>query len=247
MPRTGKDPVFFVDPFAEDAAQLTLDGAEGLHAAKVRRIRVGEPIRIADGQGHFADCFVIEVAPRSLVAKVTNHGFEPSRTPRIMVVQAIPKLDRATLAVELLTEVGVDAIVPWSAANCVARWEDPAKVVKGVARWTQTAREASKQSRRSRIPHIAQPVHIGEIAAMCADSQVIVLHESATTLINDLRPGTESVTIVVGPEGGISPDELEQLTAAGASIRRLGPDVLRTSSAGFAAVAIVSTSSGRWS
>lgn len=244
--QTGKNAVFFTDTIAPDATHLTLEGPEGVHAAKVRRIRIGESIRIADGHGRFADCVVTSVAARSLVAEVTDHGFEQPRLPKIVVVQAIPKIDRATLAVELLTEGGVDAIVPWSAANCVARWEDPAKRAKGVLRWQQTAREAAKQSRRSRIPRVEQPANLADIVTMCATSEVIVLHESAKLIIDHQSAPRDCVTVVVGPEGGISPVELAQLAAAGAQIRRLGPEVMRTSSAAFAAIAILSHSNGRW-
>lgn len=246
MVQTGKNAVFFTNTIAPDAEHLTLEGPEGVHAAKVRRIRIGESIRIADGHGRFADCVVTSVATRSLVAEVRNHGFEQPRLPEIVVVQAIPKIDRATLAVELLTEVGVDVIYPWSAANCVARWEDAAKRAKGVARWQQTAREAAKQSRRSRVPLVEQPVNLANIVTMCATSEVIVLHESAKLLIDDQPAPSDRVTVVVGPEGGINPAELAQLAAAGARIRRLGPEVMRTSSAAFAAVAILSQANGRW-
>ncbi len=247
MAASGQLPVFYTATITPEATQLTLDGDEGLHAAKVRRIRVGEHVRIADGAGTFADCIVDSVAARSLVARVVRHGFDRVRRPAITVVQALPKADRGSLAVELLTEVGVDEIVPWQARNCIARWSDPQKAAKGAAKWAVTAREAAKQSRRTRVPSVAPLASTSDLLQRAKDRLTVVLHESATqSLIQQSFSGVDDVMIVVGPEGGVSPDEVAQFQSVGAHVVHLGPEVLRTSSAGLAAVAVISAFAGRW-
>lgn len=247
MAASGQLPVFYTATISPEATQLTLDGDEGLHAAKVRRIRVGEQIRIADGAGAFADCVVESVAARSLVARIVQHGFDPVRHPAITVVQALPKADRGSLAVELLTEAGVDEIVPWQSHNCIARWSDPQKAAKGAAKWAVIAREAAKQSRRTRVPSIAPLASTSELLQRANDRRTVVLHESATqSLMQQTFSGVDDVMIVVGPEGGVSPDEVAEFQTVGAHVVHLGPEVLHTSSAGLAAVAVISALAGRW-
>ncbi|PRZ31389.1 16S rRNA (uracil1498-N3)-methyltransferase [Antricoccus suffuscus] len=247
MTASGQLPVFYIGTIPPGATSLTLDGDEGLHAAKVRRIRVGEQIRIADGAGAFADCAVESVAARTLVARVVRHGADPVRRPTITVVQALPKADRGSLAVELLTEAGVDEIVPWQSRNCVARWSDPQKAARGVAKWAVTAREAAKQSRRTRVPIIAPLISTRELLQRAKDQRTIVLHESATaSLMQQSFSGVSDLMVIVGPEGGVSPDEVADLRGVGACVVHLGPEVLRTSSAGLAAVAVISALTGRW-
>ncbi len=247
MAASGQLPVFYIATISPEATQLTLDGDEGLHAAKVRRIRVGEQIRIADGAGTFADCVVESVAARSLVGRILQHGFDPVRRPTITVVQALPKADRGSLAVELLTEAGADEIVPWQSHNCIARWSDPQKAAKGAAKWAVTAREAAKQSRRTRAPAIAPLASTRELLQRAKDQRTVILHESATqSLMQQSFLGVGDVMIVVGPEGGVSPEEVAEFQSVGAHVVHLGPEVLRTSSAGLAAVAVISALTGRW-
>lgn len=238
-------PVFYRAPLPEgDTWQL--DGPDGHHAAKVRRVRVGERLRIADENGQYADCVATGIAGATVTVEVQSRGMDAVRTPRLVVVQALPKADRGTLAVELLTEIGVDEIVPWQAAHSVAKWDG--KETKARQRWAQIAREAAKQSRRTRVPVIADPVRGEDIAARIEGAQAIVLHESATDPISQIeldRAGSD-VVLVVGPEGGIAPDELELMRDAGARIAALGPEVLRTSTAGLSAATWASLALGRW-
>ena len=238
-------PVFFGEvPAQGDLVELA--GDEGMHAVRVRRIRAGEAIRIADGNGQYADCEVVELQQRSLVARITDRGRVPERTPRLVVVQALAKADRGTLAVELLTEIGVDEIVPWQAGRSVARWDG--KEHKARERWAQVAREAAKQSRRTRIPRIGELVRGSDVAERCRGGQAVVLHESAAEPITDqlLDAGQREIILVVGPEGGIAGDELDALRAAGARIASLGPEVLRTSTAGLVGATWASIALGRW-
>ncbi|MFV0534800.1 MAG: 16S rRNA (uracil(1498)-N(3))-methyltransferase [Cumulibacter sp.] len=246
MARASAYPPVFFGELPDDADIIELGGDDGAHAVRVRRIRNGEVIRIADGNGRYADCEVIELAQRSLRAQVITSGTEAERLPRLIVAQALAKGDRGTLAVEMLTEIGVDEIIPWQATHSIAKWDG--KEDKSRARWAQVAREAAKQSRRSRIPRIGPVVRAADVADLCGDAQSIVLHESASEPITalNLDRGGSDVVLVVGPEGGISPDELDALRAAGASIIRLGPEVLRTSTAGLVAATWGSVALNRW-
>ena len=233
-------PVFVHDQVAGlvpgDGAVLS--GPEGHHAVVVKRIRAGEQVVLTDGRGTTALCSVLGSHDGSLdltVEEVAGHEPEP---PRVVVVQAIPKGDRGEQAVEMLTEVGVDAIVPWAASRCVAVWRGDRKV-KALSRWRATAREAAKQARRTWFPEVHDVVTTEEVVGLLRDASVpVVLHEAASGPLADLPvPGRGEIVIVVGPEGGISDEELEAFAAVGAEPVRLGTSVLRTSTAGVAATA----------
>ena len=218
--------------------RVTLDGDEGRHAAVVKRIRVGEQVALTDGAGTAAVVTVTETGKASLAGTVDEVRTVEQETPRVVVVQAIPKGDRGELAVELLTEVGVDVIVPWAASRCVAVWKGE-RADKALAKWRSTAREAAKQARRSWFPEVKEPVGLDEVVALLESASVpVVLHEAASgPLANIPVPGRGEIVIVVGPEGGISDEELEAFAAVGAEPVRLGSSVLRTSTAGVAATA----------
>lgn len=147
--------LFYLDPLPEAGAVAVLDGKEGRHAATVRRIAVGERLVLSDGRGHLADVEVTATAKDRLEARVLARREVPAPRPRVTVVQALPKSDRSELAVELATEAGADAFVPWQAARCVARWDGP-KAAKGVGRWQAVAVAAAKQSRRPHVPEVAR-------------------------------------------------------------------------------------------
>jgi 16S rRNA (uracil1498-N3)-methyltransferase len=246
-------PVFLVPPAvaatAEAGSEVVLDGPEGRHAAAVARIGVGERIDLADGAGILLHTEVLAVDGReALRARVLERVEVPPPAPRLVVVQALPKGDRAETAVETLTEVGVDVIVPWLAERCVARWSGE-KVARGRARWEAVARAAGKQSRRARFPEVAPLARTADVAALVrAAAAAVVLHEEAADPLGaGAWPLAGDIVLVVGPEGGIAPAELEALTAAGARLARLGPTVLRTSTAGTVAAGVVLAGTARWS
>lgn len=234
-------PVFLADDLSPD--QVVLTGPEGRHAATVRRLRVGEAVDLCDGRGGRAACVVARVGRDEVALDVLRRTTEPPASPRVVLVQALAKGDRGELAVELATEVGVDEVVPWAAARCVTRWEGE-RGERSRQRWASTAREAGKQSRRAWHPSVAPVASTAEVAALLSGATGLVLHEEAPVPLTslDLRAATD-VVIVVGPEGGIAPEELELL---GGTAVRLGPSVLRTSTAGAAATAVVSALTGRW-
>jgi 16S rRNA (uracil1498-N3)-methyltransferase len=226
-----------------DEVELTADEAK--HAL-VKRIRVGEQITVTDGAGVSATCTVTAADKTSVAAQVDLIDVRHRETPHVVVVQAIPKGDRGELAVEMLTEVGVDVIVPWAASRSVAVWREE-KQAKALARWRATAHAAAKQSRRAWFPEVRDMVGTDEVVELLRDASVpVVLHESASGPLADVPvPGRSEIVVVVGPEGGISDEELEAFAAVGAEPVRLGSSVLRSSTAGVAAVAALLARS-RW-
>ncbi|MFF3642302.1 16S rRNA (uracil(1498)-N(3))-methyltransferase [Streptomyces sp. NPDC002564] len=243
-------PVFVVeDVTAGDGGRYVLDGPEGRHAVSVKRLRAGEAVVLTDGAGRWADCVVLGTEGKDrLVVKMDSCAEEPAESPRITVVQALPKGDRGELAVETMTETGVDAVVPWTAARCITQWKGD-RGLKALAKWRATAREAGKQSRRIRFPEVADAASTKQVAALLADADfAAVLHEEGSEpLATAELPADGHIVLVVGPEGGVSPDELAAFAQAGAKPYRLGSTVLRTSTAGTAATALLLGRTGRWS
>lgn len=239
--------LFLVEELPEGAA-FVLDGDEGRHAARVQRLGVGEALLVADGRGTVLECRVAAVVPEGLSLVVDARRVVPVPVPRLVVVQALPKGERAELAVEVLTELGADEIVPWAAARSVTQWQG-ARGEKALEKWRRTAREATKQSRRAWVPAVPALHTTAQVAARLAGATGLVLHEDAPGSIAQvpLPSGTDAdLVIVVGPEGGIAPAELEAFETAGAGVVRLGEPVLRTSTAGAAALAALSVRLGRW-
>ncbi len=271
-------PVFLADGADLAGDLIVLTGAEGRHAATVRRIRPGERADVTDGQGLLAECVVTAAGAGQVELRVQARREVPVPDPLITVVQAIPKGERAELAVETMTEVGVDVIVPWQAERCVARW--PAdRAPRALGRWRSAAREAAKQARRARVPEVTGLASSADVVArISAAAFAIVLEPDAGVALARLAlaqpagsqpagsqpagsqpgvPGPEKlsppplpvsgdIVLIVGPEGGISPDELTAFTGAGATPARLGESVLRTSTAGAVAAAVLMTATGRW-
>jgi 16S rRNA (uracil1498-N3)-methyltransferase len=213
----------------------------------VRRVRVGEEVHLVDGRGTRASCTVVSVQHDVVELLVVRRSTEHQPTPRVVLVQALAKGERGELAVELATEVGVDEVVPWSAERCIVKWEGE-RGAKALRRWRSTAREAGKQSRRSWLPVVRDLHTTGQLLELVRSaSAAMVLHESASQPLAGMTMPTDGdVLLVVGPEGGITDDELAALTTAGGTPVRLGPSVLRTSTAGAAAVAVVSALTSRW-
>ena len=227
---------------------MRLDGPEGRHATVVRRLAVGEPIVLTDGAGAWGAGTVRSVGRSELEVSVESLTDLPPPQPRLVVVQALPKGDRGELAVELMTEVGVDEIVPWAAARCVTQWKGE-RGDKALTRWRSTAREAAKQARRAWHPQISAAASTVDVARRLAGAELaVVLHEEAADPLASLVvPPRGEVVVVVGPEGGLTADELTAFaTAAGRPSCRLGDTVLRTSTAGAVAAGVV-LSRTRWS
>ncbi len=226
---------------------VEVGGDEAHHAVAVRRLRVGEEVVLTDGAGHRVVGEVASTGKRVFAVQVGAVEVLPRPAPSFTVVQALPKGDRGELAVEVLTEVGVDTIVPWAASRSVAVWKGE-RVTKSHARWQATAREAGKQSRRTWLPTVTPLASTDDVVARLGRARLVaVLHEDATTaLASSEVPADGEIVVVVGPEGGIAPEELAAFEAAGDVTVRLGSEVLRTSTAGLAAVSALLARTPRW-
>ncbi|MFG2426651.1 16S rRNA (uracil(1498)-N(3))-methyltransferase [Streptomyces sp. NPDC048590] len=244
-------PVFVVEQLPV-GPEFVLEGPEGRHAVSVKRLNPGEDVVLTDGRGHWAEAVVRAAEGKDrLVVGLGELREEPAPAPFITVLQALPKGDRGELAVETMTETGVDAIVPWQASRCITQWKGD-RGLKSLAKWRNTAREAGKQSRRVRFPEVADAMTTKQAARLLATADLaVVLHEDrdhdSEPLATVPLPEAGTIVLVVGPEGGVSPDELATFAAAGARTCRLGPTVLRTSTAGTAATALLLGRTGRWS
>jgi 16S rRNA (uracil1498-N3)-methyltransferase len=228
-------------------ATVSVTGAEAKHAVTVSRVRPGETLLLGDGAGLMLGVTVLSAAPAELSVRVDTVERTPPATPRIVLVQALAKGDRDELAVQAATELGIDGVAPWAASRSVARWEG-VKVAKGQARWAAIVREASKQSIRPWLPEVSALTTTKQLAALAAGTRMLLLEPTASARLTTIEPTVDGrdIVLVVGPEGGIAPSELEILERAGATRVRLGDTVLRTSTAGPAAVAILNAALGRW-
>ena len=241
-------PLFLVEALPTGDT-LTLDGPEGHHAATVQRLRVGEELLLADGRGGTATAVVSAVGRGTLDLRVTSRGYVDASVPRLVVVQGIAKGDRGELAVQAMTEVGVDEIVPWAASRSVTQWRGD-RGVRAREKWAATAREAAKQARRPWLPVVAGTPDESTTTVtrrIAGAAAAFVLHEEAEERLATVElPDAGEIVLVVGPEGGIADTELSAFQEAGARPVRLGPSVLRTSTAGVAALSVLSARLSRW-
>lgn len=231
----------------EPGEELVLDGPEGHHAARVRRVTVGEVVLLADGSGVLARAVAEQVGVGVVRLRVTSLAVgegagpgTPQGQPRLVLVQALAKGGRDEMAVAMATELGVDEVVAWQADRCVVVWRGE-RTARSLAKWRSVATAAAKQSRRATVPEVTGPLGSLPLAGRIRDcAAALVLHEGAATALTAAAlPATGEVLVVVGPEGGITPDELGSFAAAGAQSVRLGPTVLRSSTAGPAALAVL--------
>jgi 16S rRNA (uracil1498-N3)-methyltransferase len=243
-------PLFFVSEDqlagATSGSMVVLDGPEGRHGATVKRIGVGERVLLADGVGHRAEAVVEGVGPGELHLRLQAVTLQPQPDSRFVLIQALAKGDRDEQAIEAATELGVDEVVPWQAERSVVIWRGE-RAVRSLRKWEQIVLAATKQSRRTRIPSVSEPAnHQGVIRRIEEATLALVLHEEAQLSLAGLElPTSGDVVLIVGPEGGISPVELSAFVGAGAVAVRLGANILRSSSAGPAALAVMSAA-GRW-
>lgn len=241
--------VFRADDLADAAVGLTIDvvGAEARHMSVVRRLGPGDVVDVVDGRGRRVTGGIVAASPQEVTIRVDLLADELAADPALTVVQALIKGERAERAVESLTEVGVDVIVPWAAQRCVVEW-DQRRVERGLARWRASAAAASKQARRSWDPIIRPPVTTPEVLALVASADLaLVLDADADLpLARVTVPQAGRIVVVVGPEGGLTPEEIASLTQAGAAPARLGPTVLRAATAGTVAAAVLLAHTAAW-
>ncbi|MCU1414302.1 MAG: rRNA methyltransferase [Microbacteriaceae bacterium] len=232
-------------PPVEPGARITVSGPEARHAVTVSRVAVGERITVGNGSGFVASGVIVSAEPTQFVVEVDEVVTTPAASPAIWLAQALAKGDRDEYAVQQATELGVDGVIPWSAQRSIVKWEG-AKVRKGHERWSAIVREATKQSVRPWIPEVADLASTQVLATLAAETRMLVLEPTAELALSALEPDDRDIVLVVGPEGGIVPAELSRLQAGGAELVRLGDTVLRTSTAGPAALAVLSAKLGRW-
>jgi 16S rRNA (uracil1498-N3)-methyltransferase len=241
-------PVFFTGELPPGDTETILDGPEGRHAATVRRLRAGERVVLSDGRGGLAVCEVLGTGRDWLRLRVLRRESQPAPALRVTLAQALVKGERGELAVQLATEAGIDAVVPWRASCCVARWDGGPRGTRALSRWRETARQAAKQARRAWFPEVTEPVDTAVLARRCAAAAgCLILHEAATEPLASVPlPRQGELLLIVGPEGGITDSELVTLTAAGGQPVRLGQEVLRSSSAAAVALGAIGVLSERW-
>ena len=224
---------------------VEVTGAEAKHAVSVSRVRPGESLALSDGAGTRVLGTVQVAAPALLTVRVAAVQRVPVPAPRLGLVQALAKGDRDERAVQAAVELGAMDIVPWAATRSVSRWDGP-KASKGQERWQAIADEAAKQSLRAWKASVSAVHATKRLTALADTVRLLVLHPEADTPLSQLELDERDCWVVVGPEGGVSPEELAAFIAAGAETVRLGAEVLRTSTAGPAALAVLNARLGRW-
>lgn len=235
--------LFFVDELSGSKTQA-LDNDEAHHAIKVMRLKIGEEIKISDGEGSWVSGPISEVGKKSLKITVTSNGIERIKKPELVLVQAITKSDRNKEMLELITVAGVDRIIPWQADRCISKWQS-----NSYDKWSNSIKEASKQSRRVNLPKLEKVMSTKQIIEqMVVNDCIVVFHESANEKFSslDISQKASALYLIIGPEGGITDTELEIFKSKGGNLVRLGELVLRSAHAGFAALASIQTKLERW-
>ena len=230
---------------AEAGDRVVLGGAEARHAVTVSRVRPGEPITVGNGAGLVGRGTVITADPTELTVEVATWETTPPASPAIWLAQALAKGDRDESAVQAATELGVDGVIPWSAQRSIVKWEG-ARQRKGVERWSSIVREATKQSVRPWTPEVSPLLSTKQLCELAGTTRMLVLEPTAAGALSDIEVDERDIVVVIGPEGGISPSELSRFELAGAEPVRLGDTILRTGSAGPAAIAVLNVLVGRW-
>ncbi|MBX3088980.1 MAG: 16S rRNA (uracil(1498)-N(3))-methyltransferase [Cryobacterium sp.] len=232
-----------VDPAVGDAIEVT--GSEARHAVAVARLRVGEEISIGNGRGLIATGPVITAETSRFSVMVDSVSQVPRQTPSIFLAQALAKAGRDELAVQAAVELGVDGVIPWAARRSVSRWVG-SKVEKGIQKWASIIREGTKQSVRGWLPELRGLAETDELCRNGAEFRILILDPTADHSLTEISLDGRDLLLIVGPEGGIDPGEIDALVAAGGEPVRLGQNILRTSTAGPAAISVLNTRLGRW-
>jgi len=240
--------LYYVDPdvHLSTGTTVSLTGDEARHAASVSRVRVGEQVKLSDGRGTLAEAHITAIAKNDVTLRVLSVADVEKQCPQLVLVQALAKADRDERAIEAATEIGVDTVIPWQAERSVSRWDD-VKRAKGQQRWESIVREASKQSIRAWRPDVAAMITSTDLPAGTKTSVVLALDPRGKESLSSLSlDHAERISVIVGPEGGMSEGEIERLQQAGAHVVSMGELVLRTSTAGPAALAVLQARLGRW-
>jgi 16S rRNA (uracil1498-N3)-methyltransferase len=223
---------------------IVLEGPEGRHAATVSRVRVGETLALGNGRGLMVSAEVIATSKDVVELRVESVEQKQEDSPHISLVQALAKTDRDERAIEAATDLGINAVIPWAADRSISQWVGP-KVEKGISRWSAIVREASKQSIRAFVPRVEPLLMTSQLPAELSGDHIVVLDPTGNIPLSQVELDGRNIALIVGPEGGITDAELSRLSDAGATIVTLGTNILRTSTAGPAALAILNAKLGR--
>ena len=235
--------LFFVEDLPTTVgATYEFNNEDALHAIRVLRIQSGDFFNLSDGKGTWSHVEAKEVHKKHMTVEVLTTGYQDPLDIHFTVIQAIPKGDRIKEAIEMCTEGGADRIVMWKSARSIGKSEDK------IEKLQTTAREASKQSRRFRIPEVIGVAATHDVVDQIAQADLaIVFHESAAMKISQLAvPGCKKVAIIIGPEGGLTDEEIDTFAGAGAKVALMGRPVLRSAHAGLAALSAVNTALSVW-
>ncbi len=231
------------DPAVGEAIEVT--GSEARHAVTVARLKVGEEISIGNGRGLIATGSVITAEPSRFSVRVESISSLPRQSPAIFLAQALAKADRDELAVQAAVELGVDGVVPWAAKRSVSRWVGD-KAEKGLRKWASVIREGTKQSVRGWLPELRELADTAELCRSAAEFRILVMDPTAELSLTEISLDSRNLLLIVGPEGGVEPAELEAFVTAGGEAVKLGRNILRTSTAGPAAIGVLNSRLGRW-
>jgi len=236
----------FIVPEITDGSKITVEGDEAHHAIKVMRMEIGEELQVSDGRGSWAQGSIVAIDKNSFTIAVSDRGHSNRNHAELVVIQALTKSDRARETIELLVEAGVDRIIPWQSDHCIAKWKEDM-----LEKWQNAAIAACKQSRRYTVPVVETPISLSQIRERFTEkSLLLVLHESAqeklSVVVSPSAISQNHIVLIIGPEGGISVDELRELEAIGGKVVRLGNPVLRSAHAGIAGLAAVQALMRHW-
>ena len=234
--------LFFVDKISTESIQ-SIENEEAHHAIKVLRLSVGELVYVSDGHGKWISGPISEISKKSLAIRIENTGETHAEKPELVVVQAFTKSDRNKEMLELVTVSGADRIIPWSSQRSISKWQSDSR-----EKWMITVKEACKQSKRFIVPIVNNQMSTNEILNEVKTGFAIVFHESAKEKFSEisLPVNLDRIYLIVGPEGGITEEELQLFSTINAAVVRLGAPILRSAHAGFAAMSALQTKIGRW-
>lgn len=244
---------FFVKPSDVSERQLTVYGEEARHIANALRHKRGDRVLFVDGQGGEYHCSLEAVSSYAVTARIINRsrkGREPIR--QVTLAQALPKGTRMDLVIEKGTELGIHAFIPLVSQNSVVKWDAdlpvPGESSEGrQARWQRLAVAAMKQSLRSVLPKIHEPIKLADLWPQCDAYDLVLMADEAEKKLSVEQAFSElpankevrKVLCIVGPEGGFTEQERRQAKEKHVKMVTLGPRRLRAETAGLALATLV--------